>query len=398
MAAIASLSLTPGKLVDAERARNYRKFSANDYQPQFDGLRAIAVLAVMSDHFAADIPNFPLPDWIHLGTTGVRLFLVLSGYFITASLRRACTRVDRGEFAATGALRSFYWRRLLRILPAYGVFACIGLALDLGAMRQHSGWLLTGTVNWLIAWKNDWPISISHLWSICVQEQFYVVWPLVILFLPRRWVLRAIIAAAIAGVGFRVGCVLFSVPLIPRWVLPFGSLDSLAIGAALGWCGARLPPSRGGWPLAIISCVMLAAAAYLRNGDSAQLLSVLVEPLEAVALGILVARTVTGFDGWLGRVLSARALAYAGQISYGLYIYHMLVSLLADRWLPDSARWMIDIPTVRLFTLGTGTLLFATISWSLLEQPINRFRGAKPRRLISTQPIACLPSPFKAAA
>jgi peptidoglycan/LPS O-acetylase OafA/YrhL len=143
---------------------------------------------------------------------------------------------------------------------------------------------------------------------------------------------------------------------------------------------------------------MLAAAAYLRNGDATRFISVFVEPLEAVALGILVARTVTGFDGWLGRALSVRALAYAGQISYGLYIYHMLVSLLADRWLPDSARWMIDIPSVRLFTLGTATLLFATVSWALLEQPINRLRGAKPRQSFTTEPIACLSPPFKVTA
>src|SRR5712671_2635018 len=70
------------------------------YQPQFDGLRALAVLTVMVDHFSADVPNFPLPDWIHLGATGVRLFLVLSGYFITASLRRARDRVDAGESSA----------------------------------------------------------------------------------------------------------------------------------------------------------------------------------------------------------------------------------------------------------------------------------------------------------
>ena len=67
------------------------------YQPQFDGLRALAVLTVMVDHFSADVPNFPLPDWIRLGATGVRLFLVLSGYFITASLRGARDRMDAGR-------------------------------------------------------------------------------------------------------------------------------------------------------------------------------------------------------------------------------------------------------------------------------------------------------------
>jgi peptidoglycan/LPS O-acetylase OafA/YrhL len=203
----------------------------------------------------------------------------------------------------------------LRILPAYGVFACIGLALDLGAMRQDFGWLLTGTVNWLIAWQNDWPTSISHLWSICVQEQFYLVWPLLIFLLPRRWVFQAIIAAAIAEIAFRAGCVLFSVPLIPRWVLPFGSLDSLGVGAALGWCAGRLPGSHARWPIAIICCLMLSVAAHLRNGDATKFSSITAEPLEAVALGVLVARTVTGFDGWIGRALSARTLVYAGQIS-----------------------------------------------------------------------------------
>src|SRR5215472_5262253 len=71
----------------------------SDYQPQFDGLRALAVLTVMVDHFTADVPNFPLPDWIHLGATGVRLFLVLSGYFITASLRRARERIKMGQLS-----------------------------------------------------------------------------------------------------------------------------------------------------------------------------------------------------------------------------------------------------------------------------------------------------------
>src|SRR6476660_7043882 len=97
------------------------------YQPQFDGLRALAVLTVMVDHFSADVPNFPLPDWIHLGATGVRLFLVLSGYFITASLRGARDRMESSGLSATKTISSFYWRRLLRIAPAYLVFVAIAL-------------------------------------------------------------------------------------------------------------------------------------------------------------------------------------------------------------------------------------------------------------------------------
>jgi peptidoglycan/LPS O-acetylase OafA/YrhL len=360
------------------------------YQPQFDGLRALAVLTVMVDHFSADVPNFPLPDWIHLGATGVRLFLVLSGYFITASLRRARDRMDAGELSAGKTMAAFYWRRFLRIGPAYLVFAAIALLLDLGAIRHNWAWVFTGTVNWLIAWNDQWPLAISHLWSICVQEQFYLLWPLLILLLPRKWMLSAIIAVVFAGIAFRIGCVIFSAPIIARWVLPFGSLDSLAAGAALGWCGGRLRASRGGWALALLCLLMLTVAAVLRNSDPTKLKSVLVEPLEAGALVILVARTATGFDGNIARFLSNTGLVFAGRISYGLYIYHILVAMIFNRWLPSQMRFLITIPSLRLVVFGIVTLLTAALSWRLLEQPINRLRGEKTGKTLGPIPDGSL--------
>jgi peptidoglycan/LPS O-acetylase OafA/YrhL len=352
-----------------------REQASDGYQPQFDGLRALAVLTVMVDHFGADVPNFPLPDWIHLGATGVRLFLVLSGYFITASLRRARDRMDLGGFSAAGTIGSFYWRRFLRISPAYFAFAAIALVLNIGAIRQNWPWVFTGTVNWLIAWKNQWPLTISHLWSICVQEQFYLIWPLLILLLPRKWMLHAILSVALAGIAFRVGCVVFSVPTIARWVLPFGSLDSLAAGAALGWCGAQLRGSRAGWLAAAICLSMLALAAVLRLGDPTQLRSVMVEPLEAGAFVILVARTATGFGGYTARFLTHPGLVFAGRISYGLYIYHILVAMLFQRWLPSQLRFLITTPSLRLMVFGMATVAVAALSWRFIEQPINRFRS-----------------------
>ena len=356
------------------------------YQPQFDGLRALAVLTVMVDHFSADVPNFPLPDWIRLGATGVRLFLVLSGYFITASLRRARDRMDGDALSAGKTIATFYWRRLLRIGPAYFVFAAIALLLNFGAIRHYWPWVFTGTVDWLIAWNNEWPLAISHLWSICVQEQFYLFWPLLILLLPRRWVLSAIIAVAFAGIVFRIGCVIFSVPIIARWVLPFGSLDSLAAGAALGWCGGRLRASRGGWLLALVCLSMLTMAAVLRNSDPAKLRSVLVEPLEACAFVVLVARTATGFDGNIARFLSNAGLVFAGRISYGLYIYHVLVAMVFNRWMPSQMRFLITIPSLRLLVFGIATLFTAALSWRFLEQPINRLRGEKTRQALDPIP------------
>ena len=353
--------------------------AADRYQPQFDGLRALAVITVMVDHFTADVPNFPLPDWIHLGATGVRLFLVMSGYFITASLRRAREQMEVRRISASKTIGDFYLRRILRIGPAYLAFAAIALILGVGSIRQNWPWVFTGTVNWMIAWSNQWPLTISHLWSICVQEQFYLFWPLLILFLPKRWILPAIISAAVAGVAFRVGCVMFSVPTIARWVLPFGSLDSLAAGAALGWCGGKLRVTRTSWLLAPLCLSMLALAAVLRNADPAQFKSVLVEPLEAGACVILVARAATGFSGYAARLLSTPGLVFAGRISYGLYVYHILVAMLLPRWLPASARFLITTPSLRLMLFGLFTLLVAAISWRFLEQPINRLRSTRAR-------------------
>ena len=197
------------------------------------------------------------------------------------------------------------------------------------------------------------------------------------LLLPRRWVLSAIIAVAFAGIAFRIGCVIFSVPIIARWVLPFGSLDSLAAGAALGWCGGRLRASRGGWLLVCLCLSMLTVAAVLRNSDPMRLPSVLVEPLEAGAFVILVARTATGFDGNIARFLSNAGLVFAGRISYGLYIYHILVAMVFNRWMPSQMRFLITIPSLGLLVFGIATLFTAALSWRFLEQPINRLRGEK---------------------
>ena len=365
--------------------------ASESYQPQFDGLRALAVLTVMVDHFSADVPNFPLPDWIHPGATGVRLFLVLSGYFITASLRRARDRMDLTQSSFRQSLGSFYWRRFLRIAPAYFVFAAISIIFGLGAIRENWPWVFTGTVNWMIAATNQWPLTISHLWSVCVQEQFYLFWPLLILLLPKRWMLPAIVSVAAAGIVFRIGCVVFSAPMIARWVLPFGSLDSLAAGAALGWCGGRIRAMRVGWLVAWICLSMLTLAAVLRTTDPTELKSVFVEPLEAAAFVILVARTATGFDGSLARFLTLPGLTFAGKISYGLYLYHVLVAMLLTRWLPPSLRFVITIPSLRLMVFGMATVVVAAMSWCFIEQPINRWRSRVTRNALgpATSDTAC---------
>ena len=97
---------------------------------------------------------------------------------------------------------------------------------------------------------------------------------------------------------------------------------------------------------------------------------------------ILVARTARGFDGNIARFLSNSGLVFAGRISYGLYIYHILVAMVFDRWLPSQMRFLIEIPSLRLVLFGIVTLFTAALSWRWLEQPINRLRGEKNERAL----------------
>ena len=132
---------------------------------------------------------------------------------------------------------------------------------------------------------------------------------------------------------------------------------------------------------------MLTIAAFLRNVDPSQMKSVLVEPLEAGAFVILIARTATGFDGAIARFLSNPGMVFAGRISYGLYVYHALVQIAFNRWLPSPLRFLLTNPSLRLMTLGMATLAVAAISWRVLEQPINRFRSNLTRATLGPVPI-----------
>src|SRR5205823_12561480 len=126
----------------------------------------------------------------------------------------------------------------------------------------------------------------------------------------------------------------------------------------------------------------LPISAVLRNSDPTKLKSVLVEPLEACAFVILVARTAAGFDGNIARFLSNAGLVFAGRISYGLYIYHILVAMVFNRWLPSQMRFLITIPSLRLVVFGIATLFTAALSWRFLEQPINRLRVERTRKAL----------------
>ncbi len=195
---------------------------APGYMPQLDGIRAIAAGLVVFSHF---FPPSTVHDATNWGYVGVRLFFVLSGFLITGILldAREITATPRAEI-----LKNFYARRALRIFPIYylTLFVLIGIGYLVNASEIAA--YLTYTANWYIIWHGPDDLQAVHFWSLAVEEQFYVVWPWLILLLPRRYVLPAIIAAICLAVAVRFTLVMQRTSVIAITFNTVGCLDALA--------------------------------------------------------------------------------------------------------------------------------------------------------------------------
>ncbi len=137
--------------------------------PQIDGLRGVAILAVIFHHF-----GFHPPGWIDWGPVGPNLFFALSGYLITLSLWKLRKKAAAESLGFGWLLAKFHARRMGRLLPAIVVLLVIGWALGLPEYRETWAWHLTFLTNMFIIWNNTWVGSLSHLWSLSLQEQFYL--------------------------------------------------------------------------------------------------------------------------------------------------------------------------------------------------------------------------------
>lgn len=324
--------------------------------PQLDGLRTLAVLGVFYTHFVEDETIW--------GHAGVRLFFVLSGFLITGILLRGRDARDRGEGRP---VRNFYIRRALRLWPAYYLLMLVALAANWLDIRDYAWWHLLYLSNILVAVQNSWevPWITAHLWSLSVEEQFYLIWPPLMLLLPRRALAWLCIVAILVAV---IGRVVVPWQLLAHTTLPTNSLDALAGGGLLALLHHRrgipswFPLIGIGAGAGILIALMLPSAWAM---EAAKFLTV---PLFAAVIALAI-RDLRGPARWL---LANPVSRYLGRVSYGAYLYHLFVmgfmfSVLAPYSpLFQTRGWP-------LFVAGaTITYGLATLSWFLVERPLNR--------------------------
>ncbi|HXI71483.1 MAG TPA: acyltransferase [Verrucomicrobiae bacterium] len=342
---------------------------------QVDGLRAFAILGVIVSHF---LPKFGGLPW---GQIGVRLFFVISGFLITDILL-GCR--DKAELAGGNRwrwIRQFYCRRFLRIFPLY--YFVIGLAflMNLEPVRSLVWWLLTYTLNVQIAMQQEWPDLFSHFWSLCVEEQFYLLWPWCMLFLPKRWLLPLILATICVAPLLRFGAVYFQENWVAVYVFPGVSFDALGAGAlvALSLRGS-LPAgierflNRLALPLGVGLVVLLEILIRIKAANCQLAYAVAYDFGWSLVFYHTVRTAWVGFRGFVGRLCELRPLTYIGEISYGLYVYHLFVPALV-LWLFREANWTPPhAPAARFWIYVAVNLVIASLSWHLFEKPLNNLK------------------------
>jgi peptidoglycan/LPS O-acetylase OafA/YrhL len=366
-----------------------RKTPKRYYRPELDSLRFFAFLAVFLFHVTPRdpgayvhhpfVPRAVVP-WISgiagAGAFGVDLFFALSAYLITGLLLRE--KAERGHID----VRAFYARRILRIWPLYFLFIAIAAAIPLWDHAQKLGWpyvagylLLAG--NWVYAFKGL-PASVAiPLWSISIEEQFYLFWPPILRRITRRnLVYVVVVLLAVANLA-RIVLVAAHASGAAVEYNTLARIDPIALGilaaCLLGDRPPRFSPTvRFALALAAIStCAAIGTYGHLNRPQSAApTVGTLVgRPLVAVAAAAILVAFI-GAKG-PGRILTFPALVYLGKISYGLYVYHMAGVLIAEHILRDGPSSRHQGAALLGLLL---TVAFSAISYRWFESPFLRLK------------------------
>lgn len=353
------------------------------YEPALDGLRGVAVMAVVLYHAGV--------SWLRGGYLGVDAFFVLSGFLITSLLVvewRAAERIDR---------RAFWGRRARRLLPA--LFVCLfgfslycwllASPLALGNYRADGLASLFYVMNWRLILTSQsyfdqfYASPLRHLWSLSIEEQWYLLWPVVVAVVLSRWRdLRVLFAVCAGGAlaSAALMAVLYRAGRDPSR-LYYGTdtrAQSLLVGSALGvgailW-GHRMRAWAWLWPLAAVA-VGLLAVAWSRTPPTSPLLYRGGFLLAALAVAVVLAACTQVGPNPLRAVLSVAALRAVGRISYGLYLYHWPLFFVIT---PERTGWALGSRRLLVARVGVSIVL-ATVSFLALERPVLRGRFSLPR-------------------
>lgn len=337
--------------------------------PQLDGLRGLAVAAVVFQHALPWVGGI-----IPFARLGVVLFFVLSGYLITRLLLAARDRAEAdGRWAA--ALGRFYANRAVRIFPVYFLAVGLGLVLNVGAAWDIWSYLLTFTTNWVMAARDQWPDGYFHFWTLAVEEQFYLVWPLVVLFAPRKRLPLITGLLVLGGPLFRGLAVALGWNTVAIYTLTPACFDSLGAGALAALLGERAGASRVAVRWAI-GCGVVGIGVMVAVGSAQQkwVNAIMLDLTAAGVFAVTVLSCATGISGWTGRILSFAPLTTLGRVSYGVYVYHVFIPALGVTLFAGNVDEESAHTPWAMVAASFAVIAAVVASWHLIEKPFLALR------------------------
>lgn len=343
------------------------------YFPQLDAFRCLAVVLVLLAHWTA-------ADWLirmRMANFGIDLFFVLSSFLITRILLESKDAQEKGQQTMGQSLKIFYLRRTLRIFPAYYAVLILTFIFT-PSTRPSFGWNAAYLSNFYMMILDYWPGVVSHYWSLAVEEQFYLLWPLVIFLTPRKWLLRVMGLAIIGAILGRAIGHLQATSLITLKVFTPLCFDAFGLGSILAYFSLYEQEKleewlNQSWRIWLIFLLFLGIALCPYWIDWGSFVPVVFHR----TLGSLLAfcwlgKAFFGYTGGWKPVLEWRPILFIGQISYAIYLFHNFIPgfFLGARYSEND--WLM----VPLYFVGVVAI--STVSRYVIEQPFNRLKGRFP--------------------
>ena len=365
--------------------------SNNDHFLALDGLRGLSVTLVFFFHASKCFNNgawshYPLVFFIvDRGYFGVDIFFVLSGFLITGILVKART--------ATNYYSVFYQRRALRIFPVYYLAVLLVFLLDRPGGQPFSWhvqiWYWLNLSNWYSAFFFH-PIYLTQFWTLAIEEQFYLFWPVLVRNVPGKWLGALCLAMLPLQYGLRL------LPAVQRWNdrypefihrAVFLHTEGLFLGALLALLWPHLPDgpfTRAGLRCAVVLAGVATLFATLPEFVKMRAVSAAQTSLWSVFGALVIALLLRSGTGLLARSLSAAPLRRLGRYSYCIYVNHIAVILLSGQFLSiyrlPHPRVAFPFAITAVFLLSVAV---AALSWRVLEEPVlslkrfTRYRFAR---------------------
>ncbi len=333
---------------------------------QIDALRFFAVLPVLTSHW--NLFNINESTQFLFASNGVNLFFAISGFLITLGLIRSGEK----QQSLQTSLWKFYVRRFLRIFPIYYLMLFLLWFLNHNRVADGIWWYLTYSTNFYCIKIQGWG-GLSHLWSLAIEEQFYLVWPFIILLISSRFLPILIASVIVLSIGSKIFCWQTAASFWTCYMNPVAVLDVLGLGALLSYYyhfqKEKLRSALYDKRFITFVFLQLALVFFFKYTEH---YNFIYQILSRSSFGLfsvwLIGRSVFGFTGLIGYILTARPLTYIGKISYGVYLFHLIVPgmLMGIKYPSD--------PTLRFCMYFIVTIAICALSWRYFESKILKLK------------------------